>query len=134
MGDEALMRLSQMFIVVVSVVGLVTFINPDGINDPKFTENMVLICRIGMAIFLLEIVPMVLRKIKNENLTDILSLCIFPVTTAIAISLVNPDIDPHLFEIIIVVMVFVSLICSNVLKRKIAKRWSAEINSYHSDE
>ena len=128
------MRLSQMFIVVVSVVGLVTFINPDGINDPKFTENMVLICRIGMAIFLLEIVPMVLRKIKNENLTDILSLCIFPVTTAIAISLVNPDIDPHLFEIIIVVMVFVSLICSNVLKRKIAKRWSAEINSYHSDE
>lgn len=134
MGDEALMRLSQMFIVVVSVVGLVTFINPDCNNDPKFTENMILICRIGMAIFLLEIVPMFLRKIKNETLTDILSLCIFPVATAIAIALVNPDIDPHLFEIIIVIMVFVSLICSNVLKRKIAKKWAVEVNSYHSDE
>lgn len=128
------MRLSQIFIVVVSVIGLVTFLNPDCNNDPKFTENMILVCRIGMAIFLLEIVPMFLRKIKNETLTDILSFCIFPVATAMAIALVNPDIDPHLFEIIIVLMIFVSLICSNFLKRKVAKKWAVEVNSYHSDQ
>lgn len=128
------MKLSQIFVVVVSVIGLVTFLNPDGINDPKFTENMVLICRIGMAIFLLEIVPMFLRKIKNETLIDILSFCIFPVTTAVAITLVDPDIDYHLIEMVMMVMVFVSLIFSGFVKRKLVKRWGVEINSYHSDE
>lgn len=128
------MKFSQLFVVVASVVGLVTFLNPDSINDPKFTENMVLICRIAMAIFLIEIVPAILRKIKNETLMDIISLTIIPVSTALAISLVKPDLDPHLFEIIIVLMIFVSLVCSTMLKNKLAKRWSAEINSYHSDE
>ena len=52
-GDETLMKFSQLFVVVASVVGLVTFLNPDGINDPKFTESMVLLCRIGMAMYLM---------------------------------------------------------------------------------
>lgn len=128
------MKFSQLFVVVASVVGLVTFLNPDSINDPKFTENMVLLCRIAMAIFLIELVPAILRKIKNETLMDIISLTIIPVSTALAISLVKPDLDPHLFEIIIVMMVIVSILCSTILKNKLAKRWSAEINSYHSDE
>ena len=134
MGDEALMRFSQLFVVVASVVGLVTFLNPDGINDPKFTESMVMLCRIAMGIFLIELVPAFIHKIKNETIVDIISLTIIPVSTALAISLVKPDLDPHLFEIIIVMMVIVSLLCSTILKNKLAKRWSAEINSYHSDE
>ena len=134
MGDEAFMRLSQLFVVVVSVVGLVTFINPDSINDPKFTENMVLICRIGMGIFLIELVPAFIRKIKNETIVDLISLTVVPVTTALAIYIVRPDLDTHIFEIIIVLMIVVSLVCSTMLKNKLAKRWSAEINSYHSDE
>lgn len=128
------MRFSQLFVVVASVVGLVTFLNPDGINDPKFTESMVMLCRIAMGIFLIELVPAFIHKIKNETIVDIISLTIIPVSTALAISLVKPDLDPHLFEIIIVMMVIVSLLCSTILKNKLAKRWSAEINSYHSDE
>ena len=134
MGDEALMRFSQLFVVVASIVGLVTFLNPDGINDPKFTESMVLLCRIGMAIFLIELVPAFIHKIKNETIVELISLTVVPVSTALAIYLVNPDLDTHIFEIIIVVMVIVSLIFSTMLKNKLAKRWSAEINSYHSDE
>ena len=134
MGDETLMKFSQLFVVVASVVGLVTFLNPDGINDPKFTESMVLLCRIGMAIFLIELVPAFLHKIKNETIVDLISLTVVPFTTALAIYLVNPDLDTHIFEIIIVLMVVVSLVCSTMLKNKLAKRWSAEINSYHSDE
>ena len=110
MGDEAFMRLSQLFVVVVSVVGLVTFINPDSINDPKFTENMVLICRIGMGIFLIELVPAFIRKIKNETIVDLISLTVVPVTTALAIYIVRPDLDTHIFEIIIVLMIVVSLV------------------------
>ena len=134
MGDETLMRFSQLFVVVASVVGLVTFLNPDGINDPKFTESMVLLCRIGMAIFLIELVPAFIHKIKNETIVELISLTVVPVSTALAIYLVSPDLDTRIFEIIIVLMVIVSLVCSTMLKNKLAKRWSAEINSYHSDE
>lgn len=128
------MKFSQLFVVVASVVGLVTFLNPDSINDPKFTENMVLICRIAMAIFLIELVPAFIHKIKNETIVDIISLTIIPVSTALALYIINPEIDTRIFEIIIVLMVIVSILCSTILKNKLAKRWSAEINSYHSDE
>ena len=134
MGDEALMRFSQLFVVVASIIGLVTFLNPDGINDPKFTESMVLLCRIGMAIFLIELVPAFIHKIKNETIVELISLTVVPFTTALAIYLVRPDLDTRIFDIIIVLMVVVSLVCSTMLKNKLAKRWSAEINSYHSDE
>lgn len=128
------MKFSQLFVVVASVVGLVTFLNPDGINDPKFTESMVMLCRIAMGIFLIELVPAFIHKIKNETIVDIISLTIIPVSTALALYIINPEIDTHIFEIIIVLMVIVSLLCSTILKNKLAKRWSAEINSYHSDE
>lgn len=128
------MKFSQLFVVVASIVGLVTFLNPDGINDPKFTESMVLLCRIGMAIFLIELVPAFIHKIKNETIVELISLTVIPVSTALAIYLVNPCLDTHIFEIIIVLMVVVSLVCSTMLKNKLAKRWSAEINSYHADE
>ena len=134
MGDEALMKFSQLLVVVMAVIGLVTFLTPQIVDEPSFKDNMVLLCRIGMAIFLIELVPAVIRKIKNETLMDIISLTVIPVSTALAISLVKPDLDPHLFEIIIVLMVIVSLLCSTILKNKLAKRWSAEINSYHPDE
>lgn len=128
------MRFSQVLVVVMSVIGLVTFLTPQIVDEPSFKDNMVLLCRIAMAIFLIELVPAFLRKIKNETLMDIISLTVMPVSTALAISLVKPDLDPHLFEIIIVMMVIISLLCSTMLKNKLAKRWSAEINSYHSDE
>lgn len=128
------MRFSQLFVVVASVVGLVTFLSPDGINDPKFTESMVLLCRIGMAIFLIELVPAFIHKIKNETIVELISLTVVPVSTALAIYLIRPDLDTRIFEIIIVLMVIVSLVCSTMLKNKLAKRWSAEINTYHSDE
>lgn len=128
------MKFSQLFVVVASVVGLVTFLNPDGINDPKFTESMVMLCRIAMGIFLIELVPAFIHKIKNETIVDIISLTIIPVSTALALYIINPEIDTRIFEIIIVLMVIVSLLCSTILKNKLAKRWSAEINSYHSDE
>lgn len=134
MGDETLMKFSQLFVVVASVVGLVTFLNPDGVNDPKFTESMVILCRIAMGVFLIELVPAFIHKIKNETIIELLSLTVVPVTTALALYIINPEIDTHIFEIVIVLMVFVSLLCSTMLKNKLAKRWSAEINSYHSDE
>ena len=134
MGDEALMRFSQVLVVVMSVIGLVTFLTPQIVDEPSFKDNMVLLCRISMAIFLIELVPAFIRKIKNETLMDIISLTVIPVSTALAISLVKPDLDPHLFEIIIVLMVIVSLLCSTILKNKLAKRWSAEINSYHPED
>ena len=128
------MKFSQLFVVVASVIGLVTFLTPQIVDEPSFKDNMVLLCRIGMAIFLIEFVPAFIHKIKNETIVDLISLTVIPVSTALAILLVKPDLDPHLFEIIIVLMVVVSLVCSTMLKNKLAKRWSAEINSYHSDE
>lgn len=128
------MRFSQLFVVVASVVGLVTFLNPDGINDPKFTESMVMLCRIAMGIFLIELVPAFIHKIKNETIVDIISLTIIPVSTALALYIINPEIDSRIFEIVIVLMIVVSLLCSTILKNKLAKRWSAEINSYHPED
>lgn len=128
------MKFSQLFVVVASVVGLVTFINPDGVNDPKFTESMVMLCRIAMGIFLIELVPAFIHKIKNETIVDLISLTVIPVTTALALYIINPELDTRIFEIVIVLMIFVSLVCSTMLKNKLAKRWSAEINSYHADE
>lgn len=128
------MKFSQLFVVVASVVGLVTFLNPDGINDPTFTESMVMLCRIAMGIFLIELVPAFIHKIKNETIVDLISLTVIPVSTALALYIINPEIDTRIFEIIIVLMVIVSLLCSTILKNKLAKRWSAEINSYHPDE
>lgn len=128
------MKFSQLFVVVASIVGLVTFLNPDGVNDPKFTESMVMLCRIAMGVFLIELVPAFVYKIKNETIVDLISLTVVPVTTALALYIINPEIDTYIFEIIIVLMIFVSLVCSTMLKNKLAKRWSAEINSYHSDE
>lgn len=128
------MRFSQLFVVVASVIGLVTFLNPDGINDPKFTESMVMLCRLAMGIFLIELVPAFIRKIKNETLVDIISLTIIPVSTALALYIINPEIDSRIFEIVIVLMIVVSLLCSTILKNKLAKRWSAEINSSHPED
>ena len=134
MGDEALMKFSQLLVVVMAIIGLTTFLCPQIVDEPSFKDNMVLLCRIGMAIFLIEVVPAFIRKIKNETIVDLISLTVVPFTTALAIYLVNPNLDTHAFEIIIVLMIIVSLVCSTILKNKLAKRWSAEINSYHSDE
>lgn len=134
MGDEALMKLSQMFVLVMAVIGFVSLLNPDCIYDPKWQENMMLICRIAIAIFLLEFVPMLIRKIKSSTFQDIIVIGVVPVSTALAVSIVNPTMDQHLFTVIVFVMMFISIIGTTIFKNKLAKRWSAELNSYHSDE
>ena len=103
------MKFSQILVVVMAIIGLTTFLFPQIVDEPSFKDNMVLLCRIGMAIFLIEVVPAFIRKIKNETIVDLISLTVVPFTTALAIYLVNPDLDTHIFEIIIVLMIFVSL-------------------------
>lgn len=117
-----------------AVIGLVTVLTPEIVDEPSFKDSMVMLCRLGMAIFLIELVPAFIRKIKNETIVDLISLTVVPVSTALALYILNPELDSRIFEIIIVLMVVVSLLCSTILKNKLAKRWSAEINSYHSDE
>lgn len=134
LGDEPSMKLSQMFVLVMAIIGLVSLLNPDCINNPKWQENMMLVCRIAIAIFLLEFVPMLIRKIKSSTFQDIIIIGVVPVSTALAVSIVNPTMDQHLFTVIVFVMMFVSLIGTTIFKNKLAKRWSAEVNSYHAEE
>lgn len=125
------MKISEVFVVIMAIVGLTTIINPDAIDSIK--EPLTILCQCAIAIVLLEILPKMLKKLKNNNLIDLISIFVFPISVAIAIFIVNPGIDPGIIEPLMFVLVLLGILSSNIIKRHFVKKWGVEINSSHPD-
>lgn len=126
------MKLCELAVIVMALVGLTTIINPD-VDKSTLTDNMLLICKICMFIVIIDIIPRVLKKMKNIALTDLASIIVFPVGIGFMLISLNPDMDEHTVKMILTSLVIVGILFSSILRRYVVKKWGKEINSYHPD-
>lgn len=125
-------KLCEMAVIVMAVVGLTTIINPD-VDKIVLTDNLLLICKICIFIVIIDIIPRVLKKMKNIALTDLATIIVFPVGIGFMLISLNPDMDEHTVKMIVTSLVIVGILFSSILRRYFVKKWGKEINSSHPD-
>ena len=125
------MKLSEVFVIVVAIIGFTTIINPDAINTIQ--EPLILMCRVAIVVVLFEIIPKMLKKMKGMGITEVVSVCIFPFTVGFSVLLLNPDIDENIIKSLLLICVILGLLTTNIVKRHFVKKWGVEINSSHPD-
>ena len=122
------MKYSQLLCVVMAVVGFTTFLGP--IPD-EIVDSVVMLCRVAIAVCLIEFVPAIIKKIKTKGIADILTIVIMPISVCMALLILNPDISETTIKAVMIVLIAAGLIGSGILKKYFIRKWGQEINSYH---
>lgn len=124
------MKYSQLLCVVMAVIGFTTFLGP--IPD-EIVDSVIMLCRIAIAVCLMEFIPAIIKKIKTKGIQDFLMVFIMPISVCMALLIINPDISETVIEAVMIVLVAAGLIGSGILKRYFVRKWGKDINSYHPE-
>ena len=115
------MKFADMTLLFVGLMILIKWvfgIKPDMIEELQSAMELLL-----MGAILIGVLPRLIRKLRNGDFKKFLG--VMPTLGLLAvIGWKFPDIDPALLEVLAVALVVLNLLTLNIVKRKLAKRWS----------
>lgn len=103
-------------------------IKPDMIEQLQSAIELML-----MASILIGVLPRLIKKLRNGDFKKFLG--VLPTIGLLAvIGWKFPNIDPALLEVLAVVLIVLNLLTLNIVKKKLAKRWSKDSSSTPTDQ
>lgn len=125
------MKFADAILLVVGVLILVKWtygIKPDKIEELQSAIELLL-----MASILIGVLPRLIKKLRNGDFKKFLGL--MPTIGVLAvIGYKFPDVDPAILEVLAIVLIVLNLLTLNIVKKKLAKRWSKVSSSTPSDQ
>lgn len=125
------MKFADAILLVVGVMILVKWtygIKPDKIEELQSAIELLL-----MASILIGVLPRLIKKLRNGDFKKFLGL--MPTIGVLAvIGYKFPDVDPAILEVLAIVLIVLNLLTLNIVKKKLAKRWSKVSSSTPSDQ
>ena len=123
------MKYSQLLCVVMAIVGFTTFLGP--IPKDEIVDAVVMLCRIAIAVCLIEFIPAIIKKIKTKGIQDFLMVFVMPISVCMALLIINPDMSETVIQAVMIVLIAAGIIGSGIIKRYFVRKWGKDINSYH---
>lgn len=116
------------------VVGLLILVKwTYGIKPDKIEELQSAIELLLMASILIGVLPRLIKKLRNGDFKKFLGL--MPTIGVLAvIGYKFPDVDPAILEVLAIVLIVLNLLTLNIVKKKLAKRWSKVSSSTQTDQ
>lgn len=116
------------------VVGLLILVKwTYGIKPDKIEELQSAIELLLMASILIGVLPRLIKKLRNGDFKKFLGL--MPTIGVLAvIGYKFPDVDPAILEVLAIALIVLNLLTLNIVKKKLAKRWSKVSSSTPSDQ
>lgn len=125
------MKFADAILLVVGVLILVKWtygIKPDKIEELQSAIELLL-----MASILIGVLPRLIKKLRNGDFKKFLGL--MPTIGVLAvIGYKFPDVDPAILEVLAIVLIVLNLLTLNIVKKKLAKRWSKVSSSTQTDQ
>lgn len=125
------MKFADAILLVVGVLILVKWtygIKPDKIEELQSAIELLL-----MASILIGVLPRMIKKLRNGDVKKFLG--VMPTIGILAlIGWKFPDVDPTILEVLAIVLIVLNLLTLNIVKKKLAKRWSKVSSSTPSDQ
>lgn len=117
-----------LFVGLLILVKWVYGIKPDMIEELQSAIELLL-----MASILIGVLPRLIRKLRNGDFKKFLG--VMPTIGILAvIGWKFPDVDPAILEVLAIVLIVLNLLTLNIVKKKLAKRWSKVSSSTPSDQ
>lgn len=125
------MKFADAILLVVGLLILVKWtygIKPDQIEELQSAIELLL-----MASILIGVLPRLIKKLRNGDFKKFLG--VMPTIGILAvIGWKFPDVDPAILEVLAIVLIVLNLLTLNIVKKKLAKRWSKVSSSTPTDQ
>ena len=103
-------------------------IKPDMIEQLQSAIELLL-----MVSILIGVLPRLIKKLRNGDFKKFLG--VMPTIGVLAvIGWKFPDADPAILEVLAIALIVLNLLTLNMVKRKLAKRWSKDSSSTPTDQ
>lgn len=125
------MKFADIMLLLVGLIILIKWVfgvEPDNIEELQSAIELLLMFSI-----LIGVLPRLIKKLGNGDFKKFLG--VLPTIGVLAvIGWKFPDVDPAILEVLAIALVVLNLLTLNIVKKKLAKRWSKVSSSTPSDQ